>query len=266
MKDIRNDLTTELADGVSDDPVKAAQKLSAPKKLKRFYKKVDAVAVDGFYQLELDGRVARTPAKKLLAVKDSDYAQILAAEWDAQKTEINPAKMPYTRLANSAIDGVAPALKAVLEDIVKFADSDLLFYRAEAPEGLVARQRAAWDPVLSYFEAEHNAQFKLTEGLVHLPQPQESVAKISETVEPFQKDHMALAGLQVMTTISGSVLLALAAALGFMDRDDAWMAAHVDEDWNIEQWGEDAEAQQRRAYRKQEFATAYMAVKALSYQ
>lgn len=262
MKDIREDITTELA----DDPVKLAQKLMAPQLKKRFYKKAAMAQVDGLYQLQLDGRNARTPAKKFLAVNDAEFAQEMAAEWEAQEEEINPAKMPFTRLANSAIDGVATTIDEVHEEVAKFAGSDLLFYRAASPQELVAKQSDAWDPILDYFKTQHGAEFVLTEGLVHMPQPVESVAIISKIVGKFDDNHMALAGLQVLTSISGSVLLALATSLNIIEREQAWLASHVDEDWNISQWGEDDEAQQRRAYRKEEFCTALMAARTVSYQ
>lgn len=247
-----------------DDPVKRAQKHSAPELPKRFYKAASIESgADGFH-LFLDGRAAKTPAKKPLAVSYRPFADQIAREWSDQVEHINPAHMPYTRLANSAIDGVCAELDAVASEIANFANSDLLFYRASRPEDLVQLQQQHWDPVLAYVRETYSAKFVLAEGMMFVEQPTASVEKIAQAVQAFQSNFLALAGLQVMTAISGSVLVALGAATGFLSAEEAWAAAHVDEDWNISEWGNDEEAEARRAYRWNEFQVALMAAGSLS--
>lgn len=247
-----------------DDPVKRAQKHSAPELPKRFYKAATFESGEGGFHLLLDGRVAKTPAKKSLAVSHRPFAEKIAGEWADQVEHINPAHMPYTRLANSAIDGVSAELDAVASEVANFANSDLLFYRASRPEDLVQLQQQHWDPILEYVRATYGAKFVLAEGMMFVDQPSASVAHISEAVQVYQANFLALAGLQVMTAISGSVLIALSAASGFLSVEDAWAACHVDEDWNISEWGSDEEAEARRAYRWNEFQVAMMAAGSLS--
>lgn len=254
----------DTVDPIETDPVKRAQVHSAPQLPKRFYEQATVAEREGAHQLLLDGRSARTPGKNPLAVKNEAFANGLATEWSSQKDHINPATMPFTRLANSAIDGVTTALDPVAEEIAGFAKTDLLFYRAAQPEGLVALQRQHWDPLLDYFETQHHARFILAEGLIYVEQPTDGVSRVSELISAYKKDALCLAGLQVMTSIAGSVLVALATAKGALSLDAAWQAAHVDEDWNISGWGTDEEAQARRAYRKSEFDVAHMAATFLS--
>lgn len=254
----------DTLDPKETDPVKRAQVHSAPQLPKRFYKEASVEERDGAHHLLLDGRLARTPGKNPLAVKDEAFANGLAEDWNAQKDNINPATMPFTRLANSAIDGVAAALDPVAEEISNFAKTDLLFYRAGQPEELVALQSQHWDPLLDHFKTQHEARFLLAEGLMYVEQPTQSVARISELINAYKREPLCLAGLQVMTSIAGSVLIALAAAKNILCVDAAWQAAHVDEDWNISQWGADEEAHARRTYRRNEFDVAHMAAAALS--
>ena len=166
--------------------------------------------------------------------------------------------MPLTKLANSAIDGVKGREDDVIGDILSYAGSDLLCYRAEGPHGLIEAQAAHWDPVLAWAKSALGAPFVLGEGIVHVAQPQASLDRLREALkshEPF-----GLAALHVMTGLTGSALLALAVALGRMTPEEAWEAAHVDEDWQIAQWGEDAEAVSRRAARRRDFAAAARAL------
>lgn len=254
----------DTLDPIETDPVKRAQVHSAPKLPKRFYKEATVAERDGAHHLLLDGRSARTPGKNPLAIENQAFAKGLANDWNAQKDNINPATMPFTRLANSAIDGVSAALDPVAEEVSGFAKTDLLFYRAGRPEELVALQSQHWDPLLDHFKTQHEARFLLAEGLMYVEQPEDSVARISELISVYKKDPLCLAGLQVMTSIAGSVLIALAAAKNVLSVDAAWQAAHVDEDWNISQWGSDEEAQARRVYRRNEFEVAHIAAAALS--
>ena len=215
---------------------------------KRFYTSVSVEDKGpGTYCIRLDGRPVRTPAKQELAVPSAALAQAIAEEWQAQGAHIDPSSMPLTRLANSAIDGVARREAEVRADIAKYAGSDLLCYRAEGPEGLQQRQREAWDPVLHWAEQDLGARFARGGGLMPVTQPDAAKAAVVRALETYAG--FALAALHVMTTLTGSVLLALAHARGRLTAEEAWAAAHVDEDWQISKWGEDAEAKARRERR-----------------
>jgi chaperone required for assembly of F1-ATPase len=177
----------------------------------------------------------------------------LAAEWEVQREQIDPAKMPLTRLANSIIDGVAAAPAPVKAEIQKYLASDLLFYRAESPQTLRERQALLWDPILRWAKSELGADFKTGEGVVHVMQPAAALQAASDAIPD---DAWRLGALHSATTLTGSALLALALMRGELSVDDAWRAAHVDEDWNMEQWGCDEIALERRAYRLAEMQAA----------
>jgi chaperone required for assembly of F1-ATPase len=230
----------------------AARKASLPK---RFYKTV-AIKDDGGEgaALLLDGKPVRTPGKAPLVLPTRVLAEAVADEWRAQKERIDPATMPLTKLANSAIDGVRGREQAVIDDIVKYAGSDLLCYRAEGPKGLVASQGKHWDPVLAWAKATLAAPLRLAEGVVHVAQPKASLRRIRRELEGLNP--FSLAALHVMTSLTGSALLALAVARGKLTPEQAWAAAHVDEDFQISQWGEDAEAAARRKHRWRDFAAS----------
>lgn len=225
----------------------------------RFYKSAQVVNLtapggnDGF-GVQLDGRAVKTPKKQPFAVPSHAFASAIAAEWAAQDKVINPASMPLTRIANTAIDAVSNMMPEVAADIAKFAGSDLLCYRAEGPQELVARQAAVWDPVLAWMQKEFGARFILAQGIVPVEQPPRSIERMSSALVGY--DAFQLSSLHIITTLTGSALLALAFARGFLTREAAWAAAHVDEDWQIEQWGEDDEAQSRRTARQREFDAA----------
>lgn len=225
------------------------------KQPKRFYKMARVVEEDGLFHLRLDERPARTPARRPLAVPSRYVGEALAAEWNAQAERIDPAKMPVTRIVNAAIDGVASEMAAVRKDIATYAGTDLLCYRADAPEGLVARQSEAWDPILDWAKERLDARLVLAAGVMHVDQPPDSLEAIAADLETIE-DPFVLTGLHVMTTITGSALLAIAVRHGRLDLTQAWTAAHVDEDWNMAQWGADELALARRADRLEEMRAA----------
>lgn len=241
-------------DRPEESPARKAQIASARPLPKRFYDSVDIEENAGF-SLKLDGRPVRTPARQIISLPDRGMAEKLAEEWRAQETFIDPKTMPITRLVNSALDGVSTQSAAVATEILNFAGSDLLCYRAEDPERLVEQQNKHWDPVLSWFEEEHGARFNLAAGVLYIEQPEESL-KVIETMISRYEDPLRLAALHSMTSLLGSCLLALATGAGSLTVGRAWDAAHVDEDWNIEQWGADEEATQRRAYRFEDMKAA----------
>lgn len=218
---------------------------------KRFYKEVATAPEGDGFAILLDDRPIRTPAKAKLSVPSQALAEAIAEEWRAQGEHIDPETMRLTKLANSAIDGVRGREEAVLDDLSAFAGSDLLCYRSEGPEGLVAKQNEHWDPVLAWAKQDLGAPLNLAQGIVHVAQSQASLDRMRERLKGL--DAFRLAALHVMTSLTGSALLPLAVASGRLTPDEAWAAAHVDEDWQIGQWGQDAEAAARRARRRQEF-------------
>ena len=222
---------------------------------KRFYKDV-AVADDG--ALLLDGKPVRTLGKAPLTLPSRALADAVAGEWRAQGERIDPTTMPLTKLANSAIDGVVGREQAVIDDIMAHAAADLVCYRAPGPQGLVEAQAKHWEPVLAWAKDTLGAPLLLGKGVVHVAQPQASLDRLRQALEG--RDGFSLAAVHVMTALGGSALLALAVALGRMTPEEAWQATHVDEDWQIGQWGEDAEAADRRESRRRDFAAAARAL------
>lgn len=220
---------------------------------KRFYRSA-SVSDAAPFQVLLDGRAIKTPAKRALVLPTRAAAQAIADEWAAQETVINPASMPLTRFANTAIDAVADTQSAVAADIVSYAGRDLLCYRAEAPAELRDAQAAAWDPVLDWVLKTLDARFTVVTGIMPVDQADSALAAIAAALKPH--DPFRLTALHVMTTLTGSALLATAHAHGFISADDAWTAAHVDEDYQIALWGEDDEASARRRARTTEFLAA----------
>lgn len=247
-----------------EDPVRRAQIQMKRPLPKRFYKEVSIGGDDATgYSVLLDGKTVKTPARKALAVPTKALADLVAAEWDAQETEVNPARMPVTRLVNTALDAIAADPVPVRDDVVRFCESDLLCYRADAPQALIERQAFAWDPVIEWAASTLGARFILVQGIMHQTQPREAVAAFAKAAEKHE-NAIALASLHTITTLTGSALLAIAFAEGQLDADQAWQLAHVDEDWTVEHWGEDAEATARRAARAVEMQAAAAVFRALS--
>ena len=241
------------------DPVRAARQATKPALPKRFYKEAGVAPAEDGYRLVLDGRPAHTPARRRLAVPQAALAEALAEEWGAQGEFIDPARMPLTRLVNSALDGVAERRDAVVDGLAAYAGSDLVVYRAGDPARLVAAQAAAWDPVLAWVHEALGARFMLSEGLsegvMHVAQPEASLEAVRRAVEAVESP-TALAALHSMTTLTGSVLIALAVLHGRLTPQEAWAAAHVDETFQAEVWGRDAEAEARLGGRRGEFEAA----------
>jgi len=235
------------------DPMESARQGARPALRKRFYQSAGVKEDGGAFHVVLDDRPVRTPARKPLGVPTRALAEALAAEWDAQTDVIDPARMPLTRLANSIIDGVADQRQAVADDIAKYLGSDLLFYRADAPESLVARQSEIWDPLIAWARETLGARFILAQGVVHVAQPEEAIAAARKAIP---QDAWRLGAMHSVTTLTGSALLALALAAGAANPAAVWDAAHVDEDFNMETWGRDEQALARRDFRAKEFAAA----------
>ncbi|MCB1444563.1 MAG: ATPase [Rhizobiaceae bacterium] len=252
MRDFLNDIHEHLSD---PDPVRRAQIQMKNPLPKRFYKDVAVGQDAGRFTIELDGRTVKTPARRLLSLPTRPAAELVAAEWRDQAEVIDPARMPVTRLVNSALDGVSDECEAVIADIVNYAGTDLLCYRADAPQSLVEAQAAKWDPVIYWAADALGARFILAEGVIHQTQPAAAIDAFAAALAKY-REPLAVAALHTITTLTGSALLALAVAEGRIDADEAWRAAHADEDWNIEHWGSDAEAEARRAARWKDMKAA----------
>ena len=247
------EIFTEIFENQPLDPTEAARQTMRPRLRKRFYKQAELVDAQDGVGILLDGRPILTPRRRAFVAPTRTLAEAIAAEWEAQGETIDPRNMPLTRLANAVIDAVSENPEPVAEEIAKYLGSDLLFYRAEAPAKLIDRQSQAWDPVLAWARGDFGANFKPTQGVMHVAQPPEAVEALRRAIP---RDPWRLAAVSSITTLTGSTLLALAIAQGAIDIDSAWAAAHVDEDWQMAQWGRDELALERRAYREAEFRAA----------
>ncbi|HEY1544200.1 MAG TPA: ATP12 family protein [Xanthobacteraceae bacterium] len=249
MRDVFEDIFT--AEPI--DPTEAARRAVRPTLRKRFYRTVGLVEQAEGFVIVLDERPVRTPARRPLAAPTRALGEALAVEWDARTEVIDPAKMPLTRLANTIIDGVAAARPEIAAEIERYLGSDLIYYRAEAPDALVARQAQHWDPILAFARDDLSARFVITQGVNFVTQPTHAIAAARRVIPD---DAWRLGAVHSVMTLTGSALIALALARGALAADAAWTAAHVDEDWNIEQWGHDELAQARRAARFAEMQAA----------
>ena len=244
------------------DPVKSIQDQARVQLPRRFYRQAVAAERDGAYALLLDDRPAKTPAKRALAVASKTIAEAIAGEWEAQAERIDPATMPVTRIVNVAIDRIVENAAAVRAEILAYAASDLLCYRAEGPKSLIALEDSAWSPLLAWARETLGARFILAEGVVHAAQDPGTLAAVERSLSGY--DGLALAALHTITTLTGSAVIALAVARGRLSAEAAWAAAHVDEDWQMSQWGVDHAAMQRRAARWREMAAASLILGALA--
>ncbi len=213
--------------------------------MKRFYKQAAAAAQDEMFSILLDGRPVRTPGKGLLHLPTQGLADAVAAEWSAQAETIEPATMPLTQLASTAIDRILPQKQAVAAEVARYAETDLVCYRAVAPESLALRQQAAWGPLLDWLASEYSARLVVTEGIQPVQQPPDAIAAIRKGVSAF--GHFRLAGLSSATSVMGSVVIGLALTAGRIPSQDAADAAFIDETYQMEQWGNDPEELERLA-------------------
>jgi chaperone required for assembly of F1-ATPase len=236
-----------------ENPVEAARRGAQPVLRQRFYVGAGTAPVAEGYAVRLDDKPVSTPARRVLAAPIPALAAAIASEWESQREVIDPGKMPLTRLANVIIDGVAERARPVAEEIAKYLASDLLLYRAASPSGLVERQRLHWDPVLAWAAETLGARFQPTEGITHLAQLEEALRAAEASIP---EDPWRLGAVHSVTTLTGSALLALALAHGRLSADEVWDAANVDEDWNMEQWGRDELALERRSFRFAELEAA----------
>lgn len=222
--------------------------------MKRFYKTVSMVETPEGFGVALDGKPVRTPAKQTLAVPSRSLAEEIAREWRAQGDTVEPRTLPLTRLASIALDLVAPRRETVIEEIVKYAGTDLVCYRAEHPPELAARQQAHWQPLLDWATLRYDAPLTVTTGIVPRDQPAETIKAFAAAVAAY--DSHRLAALHLATAACGSLVVAIALIEGRIDAEAAFTAAELDESFEIERWGEDAEQTKRRAVLQEDIALA----------
>jgi chaperone required for assembly of F1-ATPase len=213
--------------------------------MKRFYKTVSVAPADGGFTVLLDGKQVKTPARNVLTLPTEKLAAAIAAEWRGQGAEVIATAMPLLRLANTVIDGIAANREQVINAILRFGENDLLCYRAHQPPELASRQRAGWNPVLEWVRQKHGAQMTVAEGLTHVDQTPEALAALRRALEGL--DAFTLGGLHVVASITGSIVLALAVAAGEIPGVHAFELSRIDEIYQAEKWGEDAEAVKRTA-------------------
>ena len=223
--------------------------------MRRFYKHAVARPGEAGHHILLDERPVKTPARQPLAVPSERLAQAIAEEWEAQGEKIDARSMPLTGLANAALDRVAADKEAFARGLALYGESDLLCYRADAPAGLVARQSELWDPLLAWARRRFDINFEIVSGIMHRPQPQNTIQQLAQAVAA--RDAFELAALSPLVTIGGSLVLALALAEGEIDLETAWSAATLDEQWQLEQWGADAEAEKALETRRRDFEAGY---------
>ena len=222
--------------------------------MKRSWKDVAVQAEQGGWSVMLDGRPVRTPARAALLVPTQALADGIADEWRSVAEEIDPRAMPLTGLANAAIDRVAADRAAFAAGLARYAEADLACYRAEGPRGLVERQEERWDPLLAWARRRYDVDFVTTSGIVHVDQPAAAVERLSHAVAALDAFH--LAGLSPLVTIGGSLIAGLAVLEKAVTAEEAWEAVSVDERWQLEQWGGDAEAEVALENRKRDFMAA----------
>jgi len=211
-----------------------------PERPRRFYRTAKVAPADGGWAVQLDGRRARTPAGAALALPTQALAQLVVAEWEAQVEVIELASMPATRLASAALGFDAAARAAAVERVTSFAGSDLLCYFADGPAGLVERQERRWGPVIDWAQSALGVRFHRTQGIVHRPQPPETLEQIAQLTRA--EDDFALAGLVAAAALFGSAILAFSLRRRELSAEAAFELSRLDETFQEERWGVDAEA------------------------
>lgn len=221
---------------------------------KRFWSDVDIAPLADGFTVTLDGRQVKTPAKSDLILPTQDMAQRVAAEWAAQEGKIEPLTMPFTRSANAATDKVQSQHAEVADMLASYGDSDLICYRAADPTGLVERQNRGWDPLVDWSTTALKAPLQVFVGVMHAPQPVASIARLSEKVHSFNA--FQLTAFHDLVSLSGSLIIGFAVVKKYAPAKDLWEISRIDEQWQIDQWGEDEEAMEQLAIRRAAFLHA----------
>ena len=223
--------------------------------MKRFWKNASITRAEQGFGVQLDARPLRTPARALLIVPRETLAQAIAAEWNAVGEDVDPRLLPLTGLANAAIDRMTPELANYHAALARYGDSDVVAYRADHPDALVARQAAQWDPVVDWAAEQYGARLTILQGIMHQPQPAAALARLEQRVA--RCDAFETAALHQLVTLTGSLLLGLMLAEGAITPEAAWAAGQLDELWQEEQWGADALAVAARAEKRAAFDAAW---------
>lgn len=219
--------------------------------MKRFWTSVTVVGANGGFAIELDGRRIRTPARAELVVPTKGLADAIAAEWQDSGEEVDPRAMPMTGLANAAIDRVSADKDGFAAGLARYAESDLTCYRAEGPRSLVERQAESWDALLGWARRRYDVDFATCSGVMHVGQPDETIRRLGHAVASL--DSFQLAGLSPLVTIGGSLIAGLAVLEEMLPAGEAWEAVSLDDRWQLEQWGADAEAEAALDARRTDF-------------
>lgn len=227
--------------------------------MKRFYKDASIKPVDDMFAVLLDGKQIKTPEKSACLIPTLPLAKRIAKEWDAQEDEIVPANMPLTKLMNTSIDRVKKRRDDLIDELVKYAGSDQLCYRAEHPVELIELQDKIWDPLLKWMSEENNVTLKLASGIIFLEQDSQEIENFRSIL--LKIDSIALTALHCMITVTGSVTVGYALFKGHISEEEAWEAGHLDENFQVSQWGIDEEAEERRKDLQQELKDAHLFLK-----
>jgi chaperone required for assembly of F1-ATPase len=222
--------------------------------VKRFWKEVTVESGAEGWGIQLDGRAVKTPARAPLAVPTKELADAIAEEWRDVGDTIDPRAMPFTGLANAAIDRVAPDRQVFAKGLANYAEADLACYRAEGPDALIEQQEAEWDKLLGWARRRYDVDFETTSGLMHVKQPAATVEQLSHAVAAL--DAYRLAGLSPLVTIGGSLVAALAVFEKAITPEEAWEAVSIDDRWQLEQWGSDLDAETVLENRRKDFLAA----------
>ena len=222
--------------------------------MKRFWTTVSAEPEGEGWGIKLDGRAVKTPARAALEVPTQRLAEAIADEWQDVGENVDPRAMPLTGLANAAIDRVAPDRYAFARGLANYAEADLACYRADGSRELISRQEEEWDKLLGWARRRYDVDFVTTSGLMHVAQPPATVERLSHAVAAL--DPFRLAGLSPLVTIGGSLILAIAVLEKAVSPVEAWEAASVDDRWQLERWGRDAEAEAALENRRRDFLAA----------
>jgi len=222
--------------------------------VKRFYREAAAVEAPDGWHVALDGRQVRTQGGHVLVLPDRALAELLAAEWNAQGEEIDPRGFPMRDLADYALDVVAEDPAAAVAALLRYAETDTLCYRADPDEPLWKSQQELWEPLVCVCEAREEIRLRRVSGVMHRPQDEAALAKLRARLEAM--DYLTLAALTTLTSLSASLVIGLAALEPDSDGEALWHAANLEEDWQVELWGRDAEAEERRDRRKADFLAA----------
>lgn len=222
--------------------------------MKRFWTSAEAISEGDGWAVRLDGKPLRTPGRQALVVRSEELARAIAGEWNSVEETVEPGAMPLTGLANAAIDRVAPDPGAFAAALARYGEGDLACYRAEGPRELRARQESRWDELLAWARRRFDVDFRTTCGIVHVDQPPATVEQLAHAVAAL--DAFRLAGVSPLVTIGGSLVAALAVLERALTPAEAWDAVSIDEQWQLEQWGSDAEAETALENRRRDFMAA----------